>query len=261
MLDQDVLSRFREHAKERELLVATLAMWADVEAQGYDPEEVEAFTLEESRWAPKQRKAIQVNLIRQLPHPNYRDWKREHVRSLLEVQGLDLTDPNTKETPDRICRMYDEVFCNVGEEFGEVKSFPNDGGYDQIIDFSFLHFSSTCSHHFLPFTGYAWLLYVPDEIVVGASKPARILEHYSKRPQLQETLAHDVLQCFVSAIRPLGAMVTIRAHHECMGCRGVKQYESSMGTNALYGNFKENLATRTEALSIITQSILMKKLL
>ena len=172
--------------------------------------------------------------------------------------GLDPKEPNLKDTPKRVAKMYcQEIFSNVGTEFHDFKSFPNDKHYEQIIMLDNIEFTSTCSHHFLPFRGLAWLLYIPkpDGVLIGASKPARLIEHYSKRPQIQENLCRQVLLSFVLAIKPQGAMVVMRATHACMQCRGVKQGNNAgMTTSALYGNFYEQ-SVKMEALELIKVSM------
>lgn len=176
---------------------------------------------------------------------------------LTEGLGLDLNDPNLTDTPKRIAKMYcQELFHNVGQEFPaeEFRSFPNDEKYSQIVMVDNIHFTSMCSHHFMPFTGKAWFLYIPGETLVGVSKIPRIVEHYSARPQLQENLCHQIMNRFVEVVQPVGAMLVMRAIHGCMACRGVRQYANSgMTSSAIYGSFKEE-ATRLEGLELIKLS-------
>ena len=90
--------------------------------------------------------------------------------------GLDLNDPNLIDTPDRIAKMWvNEFFVNVGKEFEDFKTFPNDRDYDEIILSDKIYFVSMCSHHFLPFSGYAWVMYIPKNLLIGASKMARVV--------------------------------------------------------------------------------------
>lgn len=182
-----------------------------------------------------------------------------HFRKLLEEGlGLDMSDPNLIDTPARIAKMYCfEWFKGMDTEFDDFKAFPNSEGYEQIIAFDKIHFSSICSHHFLPFTGYAWLMYIPKDTLVGASKPSRLVEHYASRPQLQENLTHQILNRFAEKIQPEGAMVVIRALHGCMTCRGVRQTNGAgMITDALYGCFKQP-DVKAEGLELIKLSLLM----
>ena len=185
--------------------------------------------------------------------------KVEHYFKLLMSEGLgfDLTDPNLLDTPKRVAKMYcAEWFKSVGSTFTDLKSFPNDEGYTQIIMYDRIHFTSFCSHHFLPFTGQAWIAYIPKDILVGASKPTRLVEHYASRPQLQENLTHQVLNAFVNGIKPEGAMVLMRASHSCMTCRGVGQTNGAgMQTDALYGTFFKP-EVKSEALELVKLSLI-----
>ena len=181
----------------------------------------------------------------------------EHLeRVLSEGLGLDLTDPNLLDTPKRIAKMFhNEFFANVGVDFTDFTTFPNEEHYDQIILLDKIHFVSMCSHHFLPFTGYAWLAYIPNKKLVGASKPSRLIVHYSKRPQLQEKLTKQCLTTFVDEVDPKGAMLVLRGIHQCMTSRGAKQTNGSgMITSAVCGYFKDNPSTKQEALSLIQLS-------
>jgi len=150
-------------------------------------------------------------------------------------------DPNLQETPERIERMYrEELFKNVDKEFTDWKAFPNEKGYNQLIVFDRIFFSSTCSHHFVPFTGFAYIAYIPGDYLVGASKPMRAVEHYAARPQIQENLCHEVLQSFTEAAKPIGAAVIMKASHMCVVGRGAKQPTSKMVTSALFGKCFED---------------------
>lgn len=182
-----------------------------------------------------------------------------HLRlALTEGLGLDINDPNLVDTPRRIAKMYGtELFHNVGEEFPEAdfRKFPNDKKYDQIMMVDNIHFTSMCSHHFMPFTGKAWFLYIPNEHdLVGISKIPRLVEFYSARPQLQENLCHEIINRFIDVMKPKGAMLVMRAIHGCMSCRGVRQYDNTgMTSSAIYGCFKEE-AVRLEGLELIKLS-------
>lgn len=181
---------------------------------------------------------------------------QEYVRLMLtEGLGFDLSDPNLTDTPKRIAKMLTgEFFAKVDEEFDGFTVFPNDKEYNQIVMVDNIHFVSMCSHHFLPFVGKAWMLYIPDKTIVGVSKIPRLIAHYSARPQLQELLAHDIINRFIEIVQPKGAMIVMRATHECMACRGAKQFGGSgMVTSALYGAFEQQ-ATREEAMSLINLS-------
>lgn len=173
--------------------------------------------------------------------------------------GLNLDDPNLKDTPKRIAKMYcRELFKNIDVEFNDFKSFPNENSYDAIIVSDNISFTSVCSHHFLSFSGLAWVLYIPDKTLVGASKMARLVEHYAARPQLQENLCWDIINRFMDNVKPLGAMVVLRAVHKCMTCRGVKQPPNAgFMTSAVAGVFSDDSSAKQEGFELIKLSLAM----
>lgn len=184
-----------------------------------------------------------------------------HYFSLLmsEGLGLDLSSPDLEDTPNRVARMFcQEFLANCCVEFSNFQFSPNVNHYDQIICSDRIFFVSMCAHHFLPFTGHAWVLYVPADQIIGASKMARMVEHYAKRPQLQEHLCHEVIECFNANVRPAGCMVVMRGIHGCMKCRGVKQSGGSgLTTSAIKGIF-EDPRVKDEGMSLIHLSLLDK---
>jgi len=183
----------------------------------------------------------------------------EHFKRFMqEGLGLDLSDPNLSETPQRVAKMFcEELLCNCSSEFDGFKTFPNDRGYDQIICSDIISFVSLCAHHFLPFTGHAWIFYIPRDRLVGTSKMVRLVNHYSCRPQLQENLAHDIAERFESIIFPRGVMVFLRAIHGCMKCRGVKQQSGSgMMTSVVRGDFLDDVSLEQKGLAMVRISLL-----
>jgi len=177
-----------------------------------------------------------------------------------EGLGLDMSDPNLKDTPKRLEKMYKDFVKNTDKPFKGLTVFPNSDGYDQIILLDTIHFTSICSHHFIPFAGKAWFAYIPDELLLGASKPARVIEHYAARPQLQENLCQQVVKFISKQLKPLGIMLVMRAIHGCMSCRGIYQYHGAgMMTSSITGIFKENKAPHDEVMDLIKMSIMMEK--
>lgn len=165
--------------------------------------------------------------------------------------GLDMSDPNLKDTPKRIAKMWCNEFCkNVGVEFDSYSSFPNDHEYDEIVVSDTIEFVSMCSHHFLPFYGKGWIAYMPDKKLVGLSKMSRALQHYAARPQLQENLCKQVIDNFVEHVEPQACMVILKAVHGCIACRGAMQPNQKMITSAVYGKAKE-LSFKTEVFNLI----------
>ena len=175
-----------------------------------------------------------------------------------EGLGLNLSDPNLIDTPARVAKMYcNEFFSCVGKEFDNFKSFPNTRGIKDIILLDKIHFVSMCAHHFLPFDGEAWILYIPSDKLVGASKMARVVNHYAKRPQLQEELSHEVIERFDAEVHPEGAMLFMRAVHGCMKCRGVNQYAGAgMITSAACGVFLSDPVLEQKGLEMIKISLM-----
>jgi GTP cyclohydrolase I len=184
------------------------------------------------------------------------------VANTLTELGLDLEDPNLIDTPRRFVKMLQEEFLvnNGKEPKGIITSFPNDDYFDEIILLDNIPFVSLCSHHFLPFPGLAWFAYIPNTKLIGASKPSRILDFFSKKPQLQEKLATEVVEYFMKEAMPQGAMLVMRAVHGCMACRGIKSGENAgMTTSITRGCFRTNPETRAEALDLIKLSVALRR--
>ncbi len=174
-----------------------------------------------------------------------------HFQAIMQALKLDLHDANLTGTPERVARMYLEIFA--GLEAGtrpKLKTFPNTEHYNQMVSVRDISFFSMCAHHFLPFFGRAHVAYVPNGRIVGLSKLARVVEFYARRPQLQERMTEQIIDFLVSELHPEGAMVVIEANHLCMEMRGVKKPGTSTTTSAIRGMF-ENRALREEFLSLL----------
>jgi GTP cyclohydrolase I len=160
------------------------------------------------------------------------------VRSILVELGLDLDDPNQRETDRRVARMYLEMFHGLDEGAEpEVTTFPNDEGYSHMVMEKNIPFYSMCAHHLVPFYGHAHIAYIPGDRILVLSKFARILEFYAKRPQLQERITEQVVNCLEERLQPKGAMVVIEARHLCVEMRGVRKVGAVTTTSALRGIF------------------------
>lgn len=180
----------------------------------------------------------------------------KHFRAILETLGLDLSDPNLMGTPERVARMYIEIFAGLDQGTRpRLTTFPNLERYSQIVSVRDIPFYSLCSHHFLPFFGRAHVAYMPspEGRIVGLSKLARIVEFYARRPQLQERLTEQVINTLVSELQPQGAMVVIQAQHLCMEMRGVQKPGATTTTSAIRGVF-EDRAVREEFLDLLLKS-------
>ena len=176
---------------------------------------------------------------------------KEGVRLILSGIGEDINREGLLETPDRIARMYEELAGGYTDDAAKhlKKRFHVDNN-DMVMEKD-IHFYSFCEHHMLPFYGTAAIAYIPDGEVVGLSKMARTVEVFAKRFQLQERLTAQIADAFMEELKPKGVMVLIQAEHMCMSMRGVKKPGAKTVTNAMRGIFKEDAATRAEALSLL----------
>ena len=177
--------------------------------------------------------------------------------------GLDLTEPNLKDTPNRVARMYvNEIFSGLDEK-NEPKMtlFPNTDKTDSIIQLDTMKFSSTCSHHFVPFSGHAWTLYIPDKTIVGASKFSRVINYFANRPQTQERMTKQIADYVMKVAKPKGFMIYTRAVHQCMICRGIKQSNTSgMSCDEVRGAFAEDSRLESKGLMMINMSLKMNSI-
>ena len=165
---------------------------------------------------------------------------QEGVRMILEGIGEDVNREGLRETPERIARMYEEIFAGMDMDCEEIlsKTFTVDN--DEMVIEKDIVFYSTCEHHFMPFYGKAHVAYIPNGKVVGLSKLARTVEVYAKRPQIQEQLTGQVADALMEHLKPKGVIVMMEAEHMCMTMRGVKKPGSKTVTFAMRGAFQEN---------------------
>jgi len=174
-----------------------------------------------------------------------------HMEAIMEDLNLDLEDPNYAQTPERVAKMYLEMFHGLREGAEpKVTTFPNDEGYHHMVIEKEIPFYSMCAHHFVPFYGHAHIAYIPESTIVGLSKLPRILEFYAKRPQLQERLTEQVAEFLWSRLKPQGVMVVIEARHLCVEMRGVKKAGAMTTTSALRGCFADRMV-REECLALL----------
>lgn len=165
---------------------------------------------------------------------------KEGVRLLLEGIGEDVTREGLLETPDRIARMYEEIYGGMEEDASEhlKKRFHVDN--DAMVLEKDITFYSTCEHHLLPFYGKAHIAYIPNGEVVGLSKLARTVEVFARRLQLQEQLTGQIADAMMNELNPKGVMVMIEAEHMCMTMRGIKKPGSQTVTVVKRGVFENN---------------------
>lgn len=172
------------------------------------------------------------------------------VKEILEILGLDLTDPSLEQTPLRVAKMYvKELFAGLKKEnFPFINFFPEPAPDDDSSRFIFVKtsFTSTCEHHLMPFHGMAYVAYVPQEKVIGFSKIPRLVRYFAKRPQLQERLTFQIADALCLLLGHENVAVSVTAEHFCMISRGVEDEHSAATTHAFKGEFKEKGLLREE---------------
>ena len=175
------------------------------------------------------------------------------VRELLLAVGEDPDRPGLQATPDRVARAYAETFAGLWQDPAEVLSTTFDEDHDEMVLVKDIPMYSTCEHHLVPFHGVAHVAYIPGEDgrVTGLSKLARLVEVYARRPQVQERMTSQIADALADVLKPRGVLVVIEAEHLCMAMRGIRKPGSSTVTSAVRGIFRENAATRSEAMSLV----------
>jgi GTP cyclohydrolase I len=156
-------------------------------------------------------------------------------------------EPELSRTPERMADLFTEVFKGVHGEAPEIATFPFEGRSGDAVIVRDLVFHSLCVHHFVPFFGRAHVAYLPGERIMGISGAARIVDHYARRPQLQERMTHQIAEHLEGLLAPRGVAVVLEARHLCMEMRGVRRY-GRVETRALRGAMAE--APWTESLAL-----------
>ena len=175
------------------------------------------------------------------------------IREVLLAIGEDPDRPGVQDTPARVARAYAEIFAGLWQDPAEVLATTFDEDHDELVLEKGISLYSTCEHHLVPFHGVAHVGYIPghDGRVTGLSKLARLVEVYARRPQVQERMTSQIADALDDVLKPRGVIVVIEAEHLCMSMRGVRKPGSTTVTSAVRGIFRENPATRSEAMSLI----------
>ncbi len=176
---------------------------------------------------------------------------KKAVRMILEAIGEDPDREGLRETPDRVARMYGEIFWGGEESPEESLRKQFDEQHHEVVLVKDIPFYSMCEHHLMPFFGTAHVAYIPNGHVVGISKLARVVEWYARRPQVQERMTSQIADIVNTELRPQGVAVVCEGIHTCMTMRGVKKPGSSVITSAVRGAFRNSVATRTEIMALI----------
>ncbi len=181
-----------------------------------------------------------------------RDPAEEAAADFLTALGADLDDESLRDTPRRMARLYTELLTPAPFN---ATTFPNDGGYDELVVARDIPFHSLCEHHLLPFVGTAHVAYLPGERILGLSKLARVVDYFARSLQVQERLTRQVADWLQSELNPKGVGVVLEAEHMCMSLRGVQKHGSTTVTSALHGLVRDDPRTRQEFLALATGSL------
>jgi len=175
-----------------------------------------------------------------------------HMHQIMKTLGLDLTDDSLIDTPKRVAKMYvNEIFWGLDyEAFPKCTTVDNKMKYDEMVIERNVNVQSNCEHHFVVIDGLATVGYIPNQKVLGLSKINRIVEYFSKRPQIQERLTEQVYYALQYILDTDNIAVVIDAQHYCVKSRGVEDTGSSTVTSKLGGCFKDEPAVRAEFMNI-----------
>ncbi len=176
------------------------------------------------------------------------------VREILIAIGEDPDREGLVETPNRVARMYEEIFSGLEDNPDRhLKIFNEENNHEMVIVRD-IPLYSMCEHHLIPFMGKAHIAYIPEDgKVIGLSKLARIVESFAKRPQLQERLTAQIADFLYEKLSPMGVAVVIEAQHLCMTMRGARAAGSETRTSALRGNMRSDAKTRAEVMSLLKE--------
>ena len=175
------------------------------------------------------------------------------VREILEAIGEDPDRDGLQRTPERVAAMYAEVLSGLHDAPNQHLSVTFAADHDEMVMVKDIPLFSLCEHHLIPFLGQAHLAYIPNEEgrITGLSKLARLVDSYSRRPQVQERLTTQIADEIDRALNPRGVLVVIEAEHLCMSMRGVQKPGTTTITSAVRGLFRDSAATRAEAMAFL----------
>ena len=175
------------------------------------------------------------------------------VKEILIAIGEDPDRDGLLDTPARVARMYAEIAAGLHQDPADHLKTMFEADHDEMVMVRDIPMYSMCEHHLIPFIGQAHVAYIPnrDGNVVGLSKIARLVDGFAKRPQVQERLTSQVAKALEAHLQPRGVLVVMEAEHLCMSMRGVRKPGSSTVTSSVTGIFRENVATRAEAMRFL----------
>ena len=192
-----------------------------------------------------------------VPHTKDKDSRRaeiqDHMRSVLELLGLDLQDDSLEETPNRLAKMYiDEIFSGLDyATFPKITNIENRMKVSEMVLVDDITLTSTCEHHFVTIDGKVAVAYYPKKWVIGLSKINRVVQFFAQRPPVQERFTEQILTAFQTILETEDVAVYVKATHFCVKCRGVKDTNSHTVTSAFSGVFLDDRDVRKEFLTLI----------
>jgi GTP cyclohydrolase I len=177
---------------------------------------------------------------------------QKHFREIMLIMGLDLNDDSLQGTPERVAKMYvKEIFSGLNPaNRPSIKLFDNKYQYNQMLVEKNITLYSNCEHHFVPIIGKVHIAYISAGKVIGLSKLHRIVQHFAKRPQVQERLTVQIANELREILQTEDVAVVIDAEHLCVASRGIQDVTSSTVTSQFYGKFQDQ-STRQEFLKYL----------
>jgi GTP cyclohydrolase I len=179
----------------------------------------------------------------------------EHYKDVLKLLDEDAEREGLQKTPERVAKAMQYLMQGYhmdAKAILESAKFHED--VSEMIIVKDIELYSMCEHHMLPFFGKAHIAYIPNGVITGLSKIARVVDVYARRLQVQERLTTQILEAIRDALNPVGVAVVIEAQHLCMMMRGVQKQNSLTTTSAFHGQF-ENQATRSEFMKLISKKL------
>jgi GTP cyclohydrolase I len=175
------------------------------------------------------------------------------VREILVAIGEDPDRDGLRRTPRRVAEMYAEICSGLHDDPSRHLVVTFEADHDEMVMVRDIPLYSICEHHLTPFHGRAHVAYIPgdDGRITGISKLARLVDGFAKRPQVQERLTSQIADALIGVLEPRGAFVMVEAEHLCMSMRGVRKPGALTVTSAVRGIFKDNPATRAEAMALL----------
>jgi len=179
------------------------------------------------------------------------DRIRKAIREILIAVGENPEREGLLETPDRVARMYAEIFSGLHTDPAVHLQKTFTQKHDEMVLVKDIEFASCCEHHLMPFTGKAHVAYLPNGRIVGLSKIARVVDAVAKRPQVQERMTEEIADLLMTHLKARGVGVIVEADHSCMSIRGVRKPGAMTITSSMRGGFLDNPATRNELMALV----------